>query len=49
MKKIEPKLLEAQYEYGIHDFPYQLVRLGVSFTMDKITPNYRPLTPQRGN
>ena len=31
----------AQYEYGIHDFPYQLVRLGVSFTMEKITPKYK--------
>ena len=38
----------AQYEYGIHDFPYQLVRLGVSFTMNKITPKFSPLTPKGG-
>ena len=36
----------AQYEYGIHDFPYQMVRLGVSFTMDKITPKYGSPTLQ---
>ena len=30
----------AQYQYGIHDFPYQQVRVGVSFTMGKLTPRY---------
>jgi len=36
----------AQYEYGIHDFPYQLVRLGVSFPIACLTPKYKPLTPK---
>jgi hypothetical protein len=31
----------AQYQYGINDFPYQQVRLGVSFTIDKLTPKYK--------
>ena len=31
----------AQYEYGIHDFPYQLIRVGVSFPIDKLTPKYK--------
>jgi len=31
----------AQYQYGIKDFPYQQVRLGVSFTIDKLTPKYK--------
>jgi hypothetical protein len=30
----------AQYQYGITDFPYQQVRVGVSFTLDKLTPKY---------
>ena len=30
----------AQYQYGIKDFPYHQVRLGVSFTLDKLTPKY---------
>jgi len=34
----------AQYQYGITDFPYQQFRVGVSFTMDKLTPKYGPLT-----
>ena len=38
----------AQYEYGIHNFSYQMVRLGVSFTMDKITPKFSHLTPKGG-
>ena len=28
----------AQYQYGITDFPYQQLRVGVSFTMEKLTP-----------
>lgn len=31
----------AQYQYGIHDFPYQQLRLGVSFTFDKLTPKFK--------
>ena len=31
----------AQYQYGINDFPYQQIRLGVSFTIDKLTPKYK--------
>jgi len=31
----------AQYQYGIKDFPYQQIRLGVSFTIDKLTPKYK--------
>ena len=30
----------AQYEYGIHDFPYQQVRLGISFPISKLTPKF---------
>ena len=30
----------AQYQYGIKDFPYQQLRLGVSFTINKLTPKY---------
>ena len=30
----------AQYQYGIKNFPYQQVRMGVSFTIDKLTPKY---------
>lgn len=28
----------AQYQYGIKDFPYQQIRVGVSFTISKLTP-----------
>ena len=28
----------AQYQYGIMDFPYQQIRVGVSFTLSKLTP-----------
>jgi len=31
----------AQYQYGIKDFPYHQFRLGVSFTIDKLTPKYK--------
>jgi hypothetical protein len=31
----------AQYQYGINDFPYQQIRLGISFTIDKLTPKYK--------
>jgi hypothetical protein len=31
----------AQYQYGITDFPYHQVRVGVSFTIDKLTPKYK--------
>ena len=31
----------AQYQYGIYDFPYQQIRLGISFTIDKLTPKYK--------
>jgi len=36
----------AQFQSGIHDFPYQQVRVGVSFTTEKLTPKYTPLTPK---
>ena len=38
----------AQYQYGIKDFPYHQVRVGVSFTIDKLTPRFKylPLTPK---
>jgi len=32
----------AQYQYGIHDFPYNQIRVGVSFTMSKLTPKFNP-------
>ena len=32
----------AQYQYGIHDFPYDQIRIGVSFTMSKLTPKFNP-------
>jgi len=28
----------AQYQYGIKDFPYQQVRVGISFPIEKLTP-----------
>ena len=31
----------AQYQYGITDFPYQQIRVGVSFTLEKLTPKYK--------
>lgn len=31
----------AQYQYGIHDFPYNQIRVGVSFTLSKLTPNFK--------
>lgn len=31
----------AQYQYGIKDFPYHQVRLGASFRIDKLTPDYK--------
>jgi hypothetical protein len=30
----------AQYQYGITDFPYNQIRAGISFTIDKLTPKY---------
>lgn len=30
----------AQYQYGINDFPYHQVRVGISFPMGKLTPKY---------
>lgn len=30
----------AQYQYGIHDFPYNQIRVGVSFTLSKLTPKF---------
>jgi hypothetical protein len=30
----------AQYQYGIKDFPYHQIRIGVSFTIEKLTPKY---------
>ncbi len=31
----------AQYQYGIQDFPYHQIRLGISFPVEKLTPRYR--------
>jgi len=31
----------AQYLYGIKDFPYQQIRLGISFPVEKLTPKYK--------
>jgi hypothetical protein len=28
----------AQYQYGIKDFPYHQIRVGVSFPLEKLTP-----------
>jgi len=30
----------AQYEYGIHDFPYNQIRVGVSFPIEALTPKF---------
>lgn len=32
----------AQYQYGIKDFPYQQLRVGISFQIEKLTPKYNP-------
>ena len=32
----------AQYQYGIHDFPFYQIRLGVSFQVEALTPKYKP-------
>lgn len=31
----------AQYQYGIKDFPYQQIRLGISFPIEKLTPKFK--------
>ena len=31
----------AQYQYGINDFPYQQIRVGVSFPIEFLTPKYK--------
>ena len=31
----------AQYQYGINDFPYQQMRVGVSVPIEKLTPKYK--------
>ncbi len=31
----------GQYQYGITDFPYHQIRLGISFTIEKLTPKYK--------
>ncbi|MCE5330507.1 MAG: hypothetical protein LLF95_00005, partial [Bacteroidales bacterium] len=28
----------AQYQYGIKDFPYHQIRMGISFPVEKLTP-----------
>lgn len=35
----------AQYQYGIKDFPYHQIRLGISFPIEKLTPNYKNFAP----
>lgn len=35
----------AQYQYGIKDFPYNQIRVGVSFTISKLTPKYTTPNP----
>lgn len=30
----------CQYQYGIHDFPFHQIRLGVSFKLSKLTPSF---------
>ena len=30
----------AQYQYGIRDFPYHQIRVGISFPISKLTPKY---------
>lgn len=31
----------AQYQYGIKDFPYHQIRFGVSFSINKLTPDFK--------
>jgi len=30
----------AQYQYGVRNFPYHQIRVGISFPIDKLTPKY---------
>lgn len=30
-----------QYQYGIKDFPYQQIRVGISFPLESLTPKYK--------
>lgn len=30
----------AQYQHGIHDFPYHQLRMGISFPVEKLTPKF---------
>jgi len=30
----------SRYQFGINDFPYHQIRLGISYTFDKLTPPY---------
>lgn len=32
----------AQYQYGIRDFPFHQIRVGVSFQVERLTPRYNP-------
>lgn len=32
----------VQYQYGIKDFPYNQIRVGISFTLEKLTPKWPP-------
>lgn len=34
----------AQYQYGIKDFPYHQLRIGISFPIEKLTPKYNNVT-----
>lgn len=31
----------AQYQYGIKDFPYNQIRVGISFPVEKLTPTFK--------
>jgi len=31
----------AQYQYGIKDFPYNQIRVGISFSVEKLTPTFK--------
>ena len=31
----------VQYQYGIKDFPYHQIRVGISFPVEKLTPKYK--------
>jgi hypothetical protein len=35
----------AQYQYGIKDFPYHQIRVGISFPIEKLTPKYTTPNP----